>query len=126
MNFTFEGGRLVSNFETLGAVATKSFTVPTGKRWKVLGFLYAERDANATLDLTLLHGATEIQILITQIAAGVTNINVPFSIAADGPSLETWKILKGMILDATWAVKVDWGAAQVTPEVSFPVLEIDI
>lgn len=123
----FPGGKHISNFETLGAVATKSFTVPADKRWVVQGFMYVERDANATLDIAL-HDKDDNKIadLITQVAAGTTNLFFPESIAGTAGDLETWKMLKNLVLDEGWYVKVTWGAAQTTPEVSFPVLEVDV
>jgi len=123
--FTFKGGKLIDNFETLGAVTTKSFTVPTGKRWMPLGIMYVERDANATLDIALYNDLDKLLLqLITQLAAGVTNVSYPFN-AVDDPTIAAFQALKGMTLKAEWYVKVTWGAAQTTPEVSFPVLEID-
>jgi len=124
---TWPAGKIKSNWETLGAVATKSFTVPTGKAWKVLGFMYVERDANATLDIAL-HDSDDKKLadLITQVAAGTTNLFFPESIAGTAGDLETWKMLKDLVLPAGWYVKVTWGAAQTTPEVSFPVVEINV
>lgn len=125
MAWTFQGGKIKSNYETLGAVSTKSFTVPAGQRWMALGFMYVERDANATLDIAL-HDADDNKIadLITQVAAGTTNLYFPESIAGTAGDLETWKMLKGMVMEVGWYVKITWGAAQTTPEVCFPVVEI--
>jgi len=124
--FTFKGGKIVSNFETLGAVATKTWTVPTGKRWVPMGLLYAERDANATFDAKVTDGSDKpiIPALTTQIAAGVTNLGFPKDCPDDG-SIAAFRALKGMVLKAGWKVVLTWGAAQTTPEISFPVLEID-
>ena len=124
---TFPGGKRVSNFETLGAVLEKRFTVSTGKRWIVSGFAYAERDVNATLNMGLYdENDKQIQILMTALAAGTTNLFFPYSLVATAATLETWKQFKGFIMEAKWYVKVTWGANQTTPEVSFPVLEMDV
>ena len=125
--WTFPAGKYVSNYETLGAVSSKSFTVPTDKLWVVMGFMYVERDANATLDIAL-HDPDDNKIadLITQVAAGTTNLYFPESIAGTAGDLETWKMLKNLPLGVGWYVKVTWGAAQTTPEVCFPVRQIDL
>jgi len=123
--WTFPAGNILHNYETLGAVATKSFTVPSGKKWLFLGFMYVERDANATLDIAL-HNEDDDKIcdLITQVAAGTTNLYFPEAIAASAGDLAVWEMLKNMPMDAGWYIKVTWGAAQTTPEVCCPVLEI--
>ena len=124
--FTFQGGKLKSNFETLGAVATKSFTVPAGKRWIVLGLMSIEVDQDHTIDIGLYDSADTLLGNITQIAEpGVGTYYFPGQIAATAASLEFWKMLKGLVLEGGWYVKVTWGVAQTTPEVSFPVLELN-
>ena len=109
--FFLYGGRRVTNVATLGAVATHAFVVPAGKRWVVLGG-YAERDQNATLDIAAQDTGGNIIWFRDQVAAGVTNIG--------------WLVQGILVLDATDQVVYEWGAAQVTPEVSLLVLEIDI
>jgi len=64
---------IVTNVETLGAVATKTWTVTANKRWLVYGG-YAERDVNATLDLKVTDASDKTMDIMPQIAAGVTNI----------------------------------------------------
>lgn len=114
MIFTFPAGKLVTNFATLGAVATNTFTVPAGKRWLII-YGKAERDANATFDAHITDGTNIIGYLTAQIAAGVTMVHLP----NDGhfPCLP--------MLDAGYTVVYTWGAAQTTPEVSLVVLEMD-
>jgi hypothetical protein len=127
VRFTFKGGIHKSNYETLGAVATKSFTVPSGKRWIFQGLMYVERDANATLDIALYDADDKkIADMITQVAAGTTNLYFPEAIAASAGDLAVWEMMKNMVLQTGWYIKVTWGAAQTTPEVACPVLEIEI
>jgi len=109
--WTFPGGKRVTNVETLGAVAIKTWTVPAGKRWFVLGG-YAERDQNATLDIWATDTSDKIIWGRDQEAAGVTNIG--------------WNVPGLLVLDATDKFVYTWGAAQTTPEISLLVLEIDL
>lgn len=124
---TFIAGKTISNFTAvvppLAAGTEARFTVPAAKKWICLGLCYIERDASATLDISL-HDTDDNKVadLITQVAAGTTNLFFPESIAATAGDLETWKMLKGMLLTEGWYVKVVWGAAQTTPERSFPVI----
>lgn len=112
----FQGGKRVTNVETLGAVATKTWTVPAGKRWLVVGG-YAERDQAATLDLKVTDSADKTMMIFDQIAAGVTNIGFG-NFDTDGWSFEPF------VLEAGDKVVLDWGAAQTTPEIALLVLEI--
>ena len=114
--FTFLGGRRVTNVETLGAVSSKTWTVPTNMRWLVIGG-YAERDANATLDLKVTDTADKTIMIFDQIAAGVTNIGFG-AFDTDGWAFEPF------VLDETDKIVLTWGAAQTTPEVALLVLEI--
>lgn len=124
---TFLAGKIISNFETLGAVSTKRFTVPPGKRWRVLGLMSIEVDVDHTINIKLHDDKDKILGQIAQIAApGVGNYYYPYDIAATAGSLEFWKMLKGLYLPAGWYLEITWGATQTTPEVSFPVMEIDV
>jgi len=107
----FLGGKRITNVETLGAVAIKTWTVPTGKRWLVLGG-YAERDQNATLDMWATDSGDKIIWSKDQVAAGVTNIG--------------WLVDGILIIDAGDKFVYTWGAAQTTPEISLLVLEVGI
>lgn len=118
-SFTFPGGKLVDNVETLGAVATKTWVVPAKKRWLVIGG-YMERDANATADLYITDAADDVVMICAQIAAGVTNIGFG-NFATDAEFA-----FNPFILDAGYKIVITWGAAQTTPEISLLVLEIDI
>jgi len=127
MAWIFQGGKIKSNHETLGAVATKSFTVPANQRWMVQGLMSIEVDVDHTIDIGLYDANDKLLGGITQIAApGVGTYYFPQQIAATAASLEFWKMLKGLIMDVGWYVKITWGVAQTTPEVSFPVVEISI
>ena len=116
---TFPNGDLEDNVETLGAVATKTWTVPAGKRWLIIGG-YAERDVNATLDLKVTDSADKTIMIMPQIAAGTTNIGFG-NFATDA----TWAF-NPFILDAGYKIVLTWGAGQTTPEIALLVLEIDI
>jgi len=108
---------IVTNVETLGAVATKTWTVTTLKRWLIIGG-YAERDANATLDLKITDASDKTIMIFDQIAAGVTNIGFG-CFDTDGWSFEPFPLDEGMKIVLTW------GAAQTTPEVALLVLQIE-
>jgi len=124
--WTFPAGKHVSNYETLGAVATKSFTVPAGKRWIVQGFMVIEVDVDHTIDIGLYDSDDKLMGGITQIAApGAGTYYFPQQIVGTAASLEFWKMLKNLVLGPGWYVKITWGAAQTTPIVAFPVLEVD-
>ena len=107
-----EWAKIVDNFEVLGAVASKTFTVPAGKRWLVYGG-YFERDVNATMDIEAYNAANHaIYRFKDQYGAATTNL----SWGADFP----------VPLDAGMYVKYTWGAGQTTPEVSLLVTEYPI
>lgn len=116
---TFPGGRRVTNVETLGAVDTKTWSVPAGKRWLVIGG-YAERDQNATLDLKVTDSSDKTIMIHAQIAAGTTNVGFG-NFATDSEFA-----FNPFILDAGDKIVLDWGAAQTTPEIALLVLEIDV
>lgn len=113
MAWTFPAGKLITNFATLGAVATITFTVPAGKRWLFLDGR-AERDANATMDAKITDGTNDM-VLATQLAAGVTDAKIGAMFAS-----------LPQVMDAGWEMIYTWGVAQTTPEVTCLVLEIDI
>ena len=117
--WTFPGGKRVTNVETLGAVSTKTWTVPASKRWLVIGG-YAERDQNATLDFKVTDSADKTIMIAAQIAAGTTNIGFG-NFATD-----TEFAFNPFILDAGDKIVLDWGAAQTTPEIACLVLEVDV
>lgn len=125
--WTFPGGRFVSNKETLGAVADKSFTVPSNCLWKMIGVMYIERDASATLDIAL-YDPDDLLVteMVSQFGAGTGNISIPGSLIGVADNLENWLIFKDLVLAEDWYVKITWGATQTSPVVEFPVLEIDV
>ena len=116
---TFPSGKRITNVETLGAVTSKTWTVPIEKRWLVIGG-YAERDTSATLDLKVTDSAGKTIMIASQIAAGATNIGFG-SLASD----TNWAF-NPFVLDTDDKVVLTWGAEQTTPEVALLVLEIDI
>jgi hypothetical protein len=103
---------LTTNFETLGAVTTKTFTVPANTRWLVFGGK-AERDVNATLDIAIYDGSDNVISAFPQVVAGTTTIYWGFLATAS-----THALYNAVPLDAGWYIKYTWGAQQTTPEVS--------
>ena len=118
-SWVFLGGKRVTNVETLGAVDTKTWAVPAGKRWLLIGG-YAERDAAATLDLKVTDSADVTIMIMPQIAAGTTNIGFG-NFATD----TTWHF-EPFVLDGGDKIVLDWGVAQTSPEIALLVLEVDI
>jgi len=119
MMFDPRQGRILDNIETLGAVATKVWTVPANKRWLLIN-CYAERDANATLILSVTSSGDKNLGFLSTVAAGVSNIT--FGSIANATAHRFDPIL----LKAGDKVVLTWGVAQVTPEVSLSVIEYDI
>ena len=113
-------GMIVTNFETLGAVATKTFVVPAGKRWLILSG-YAERDANATFDVKITDADDKTLWQATQVAAGTSQVSM-----FGGASAASHRWGYPPLLAAGMKVKFDWGAAQTTPEVALLVVEYDL
>lgn len=101
------------NFETLGAVTEKKFTVPAGKRWLVFGGR-AERDVSAAFD-AFVYNETDNLIgnLFDQVVAGVTEVLFGGLRSAYRP----------FPMKAGWYIKYVWGVEQVTPEVALMVTE---
>jgi len=103
---------IADNFETLGAVSTKTFTVPSGVMWLVYGG-YAERDANATLDIEAYNSSDKaVYRFKDQYGAGTTNLS--------------WTANFPVPLAAGMYVKYTWGAQQTTPEVSLLTRAIQV
>lgn len=112
--FTFPGGRLIDNFETLGAVATKTWTVPAGKRWVIIGGAF-ERDTSATLILQLTNAADKVIDSTPLVTAGTT-----MQYFSDMAYVVPW------IADAGMKIVLTWGAGQTSNEITLLVLEIDL
>lgn len=117
--WTFPGGRRITNVETLGAVATKTWTVPDGKRWLVIGG-HAERDVAATFDLKVTDNAGKTLQQCEQVAAGATVVS--FGNIAN----ESEVAFNPFPLDEGDKIVITWGVAQTTPEIALLVLEIDV
>jgi hypothetical protein len=105
------------NAETLGAVATKKFTVGAGKRWLVYGG-YVERDRGAALDIAFYNSSDKLIFAFTQVASGATNISWGVVYTASAQQLA-----EVVPLDTGSYVKYTWSIAQVTPEVTCLVIE---
>lgn len=112
--WTFPGGRRVTNFQTLGAVATHTQTVPAGKRWLLLGGSI-ERDVNATLQCTITDADDNILIESDTEAAGTTRVQLA----------GLFKVLP-QVCEAGDKIILTWGAGQTTPEISIIILEVEI
>jgi len=122
------GGKLVTNVGTLGAVSSKTWTVPANKRWIIL-IGYAERDQAATLYAKFTDSADKALGYTPSLAAATANVTwgLAGSEAGNAPSASRDMRLFGfMVLDAGMKVVITWGAAQTTPEVSLTVLEYEI
>jgi len=103
---------VVDNFETLGAVTTKKFTVPAGKRWMVYGGR-AERDVATTLDIEFYNSSDKLLFAFAQVASGGTTISWGLVFTASAQQL-----VEPIPLDPGDYVKYTWAAAQGTPEVT--------
>lgn len=124
MAFIFHGGELLDLYETLGAVSSKTWTCPAGKRWLILG-AYIERDANATLTLELFNVSDKrlgYPAEQTLIGAGVTNIY--FWRKALLVANYIYPISEMMLLKEGDYIKATWGAGQTTPEVALIYIEV--
>lgn len=117
-NWTAQGGKSVTNYEVLGAVAAKVLTVPAGKRWYWFGLGSIERDASATLNITVRDENDKALGQLFTAAASASLINLPLDLAAG--------VNFPQIFEAGWDVVITWGATQTTPEISFTVLEVDV
>jgi hypothetical protein len=102
---------------TLGAVATKTFIVPAGKRWLVFGG-YAERDVGSTLDIALYSSGDKIIMAFPQVTSGSTNISWGIIATATAQQMTVPIPLK-----AGQYVKYTWSMTQGTPEVTCHVSE---
>jgi len=105
------------NAETLGAVATKSFTVPAGKRWLVFGGS-AERDVGSTLDIALYTSGGKQIMAFAQVASGATTVSWGIMATATAQQMTVPIPLK-----AAQYVKLTWSMTQTTPEVTCQVSE---
>ena len=114
--WTFPGGKPLDNFETLGAVSEKVWTVPPGKLWLIYGG-HAERDASATFQVILYTSADKIIMKFHYVSAGTS--------AVEWPSGTTFPFHGPWPAKAGDKLKYEWGAAQTTPEISLLILEID-
>ena len=107
-----DGADVEDNQSTLGAVATKTFTVPAGKRWLVYGG-YAERDVGSTLDIAFYTSGDKLIFAFPQVTSGSTNIS--WGIVATASAQQTTIPIP---LKAGQYVKYTWSMAQTTPEVA--------
>lgn len=119
LQMIFRGGKILDNFETLGAVAFKEFVVPAGKRWLVFGG-HAERDQSATLVISATNAADKRIFALAEVAAATSNID--WGTVANSTANRTQYPFP---LAAGMKVRYQYGAAQTTPEVALLVLEID-
>lgn len=110
---------LDDNYEVLGAVALKKFTVPSGKRWIVWGG-YCERDAEGTLLIEIYNAADKLIALILSLAAGTTNQSWGV-MCISGANVT--KMESPFPLDSGMYVKYTWGVQQTTPEVTCLITE---
>jgi len=114
-------GVLKDNYVAIGAVASKNFTVPAGKRWEVFGGS-SKRDVSATLDIEVYNENDKLIMRIPQIAAGVTTV----SWGAMLQNVSAGSTPFPFPMKAGWYVKYTYGAAQTNPEVTLLVSEHDV
>jgi hypothetical protein len=112
MSWEHAKAKIVDNFETLGAVALKKFTVPTGKKWLVYGGR-AERDVGSTLDIGFYNSDDKLVFGFAQLASGATTLSWGIVYSAS-----THKLDHPVPLDAGDYVKYTWSMTQTTPEVT--------
>lgn len=117
--WNFPGGRIHDIDELVGAVATKSYVVPAGERWKLLGGM-VERDTSATLDVRGYNAADHDIYFLSDAVAGTYTVEVP--------NKADFKRNYGgdIILEAGDYIKIVWGAAQTNPRVTIRVLKVEI
>ena len=117
--WNFPGGRIHDIDEVVGAVATKSYVVPAGERWKVLGGMI-ERDVNADCSVMVYNEAGHKIFYLSYAAAGLTVVPVP-----NNTDLKS-NYGRDLILDAGDYIKVTWGGGQTNPRVTIRVLKVEI
>lgn len=118
--YSIPGGVVVTNREELGAVATKTWTVPEDKKWLLLGARF-ERDASATFNLEIKdEDGNALMNILTAVGAGTSLLQYPID-CVDPEEVAIWGHLwlsAGMLVVATW------GATQTSPLVALIVLEV--
>ena len=114
LTFSYPGGKIVSNQGTILTQQTKTFTVPTGRRWLVL-YGHSERDNSATFDPFIYDSSgNKLGRLSKQIAAGVTDVFIPEDAAF--PQLP--------LLESAYYVRYEFGDTQTSISLSLVVLEV--
>ena len=117
--FMFPGGKFIDNQEELGAVSTKTWTVPANKRWWIF-MISLERDANATLQIELNDASDKwLGWIMAAIGAGTSEITC--GVGATG-----YQMGAPLPVDAGYKIKATWGAAQTSPLVALVALEVDV
>lgn len=110
-------GEIKDHFEVLGAVSTKTFTVPDGKIWLVFGGM-AERDTSADFSISLFNEADKDLRQLHYTSAAATDIQWGVMRVA------TVQMSGVFLMKAGWYLKYTWGAQQTSPEVGLFVLEL--
>lgn len=96
--------------EQVGAVATKSYTVPANEKWLLL-MGRIERDTSATIEVRHYNDGDHTIGLLSTLSAGTTYCPVPNN--ANYKSL----YFASVIMKEGDYIKIDWGAAQTNPRV---------
>lgn len=110
---------LDTNYEVLGAVTIKKFTVPSGKRWTVWGG-YCERDVEGTLLIEIYDANDKLVALILSLVAGTSNMSWGV-MCMSGANVVNMK--SPFPLDTGMYIKYTWGAEQTSPEVTCLITE---
>ena len=120
-----EKGRLVHNFisdsSNFDSTTQHDFTVPTGKRWIVLGAM-VKPDASATVNVTWRDSSDNLLAYLISVGAGTANLAWPHTTTTNHFT-PGWHI----ILDAGDYIRIAFGAAQgAGAYIACPVIEIGV
>lgn len=109
MSYAFEGGLIKHNGGVIGAVTSKSFTVPVGRTWLLLAAAIT-RDQAATLAIEVYDGV-QLILVIDAFGAAANSLSFPTNSTSVQSALP-WGTLK---LKGGWIVKYTFGVAQTNP-----------
>ena len=104
--------------ELVGAVATKSYTCPANRRWRLLSGVI-DRDVSATLLVHLYNDADHPYHNVAGASAGTTSLDIP---SASDQKMNYGG--DGVLLGPGDYLKITWGATQTNPRVTLRFLEI--
>jgi len=115
-NFAADPFTIVDNYKLAGNVSSTEITVPTGKKWMLYGG-FIERDANASLKVTIKNSGGNTLFESDLLAADTTNIT--YGVFGDS----SIPISHPIPMDAGSIIAISWGALQTNPRVCAVVKE---